>query len=346
MNEPQQDFDITIGLIVYNEFENLNGILDCLVSQNVDGLSLELIIVDNNSQDRSLELIQNFIASTPTSITIRLIQRSTNHLGEARQDVVINSKASLIAFTDCDCRPKASWLRGLHDQFLEISQRNPQLGGLGSLARFTRPGFLNLPFRVLSQTFFGHFNSTQMKSTEKMLNVSHIPTANIIYSKDALLKVGGFSSDFPRVCEDVDLNLRLKKNSFELIFSPDHEVNHIGPKSLKNWFNKIFVYGLGQAKIYRFHPDFRQFRYCLPMVYLPTMVLLFLGSFFSLFAFILLSCYLLVLLAVSLVGHLSLGSLSLLSILYTWLFFMVTHTAYSAGFLRGLIFGTRTIEIN
>ncbi len=344
MNEPKHDFDITIGLVVHNEVGNLGGVLESFGSLNLNQLKVELILVDNASTDGSVQAMREFVESHRGVLSVRLVERQKNHLGEARQDVVQLANSPLIAFTDCDCRPDKGWLDRLYGQFVEKQKTHKRLAGLGSLARFKFEGFRETSWRVLAQTFLGHFNSTQMKAVGEPKEVSHIPTANIIYSKEAILSVGGFSSDFPRVCEDVDLNNRLVNNSFALIFAPEPEVHHIGPQSLKSWFQKIFIYGLGQAKIFRTHKEARELRFILPMLFLPCLGLLVLTAFFNQIALILLLSYFAILFLVSFIGHLSLGSVHPISILYTWGLFLITHVSYSGGFLRGMIFGTAPID--
>lgn len=76
---PQQsDLDLTLFVACYNEEKNIVDTLETLLSALEEfQFSWEILVIDDASQDRSVEVVQDFLARRP-GLPIRLLQNAVN----------------------------------------------------------------------------------------------------------------------------------------------------------------------------------------------------------------------------------------------------------------------------
>lgn len=86
----------------------------------------EIIMVDNNSTDSSVELVRKYPR-------IKLLSEQRQGSYAARNRGVAASKGTIIAFTDSDCVPSRNWLKEIEstmaDSNVDIVIGSHQLGG-------------------------------------------------------------------------------------------------------------------------------------------------------------------------------------------------------------------------
>ena len=90
-------------------------------------------------------------------------------------------------------------------------------------------------------------------------------TCNAIFTREAILEVGGFDAYFDKVCEDVDLGWRLSTHGFLLLKTPEFFILHHHHPRLWNWNQKIFRYSAGQIKLLKRHRQHRNLPLLLPL---------------------------------------------------------------------------------
>jgi len=104
---------IAVVVPVYNGEAGLQTTLDALVAQSDPGFTL--ILVDNGSTDRSMELATRF-ATRVTAFPVHLIvelQKGTGAAADTGFRAAIRAGAHIIARTDADCIPHVDWVRNI-----------------------------------------------------------------------------------------------------------------------------------------------------------------------------------------------------------------------------------------
>jgi glycosyltransferase involved in cell wall biosynthesis len=101
----------TISLIVpaYNEEDYLPACLDAIMN-NVAGEALEIIVIDNNSTDRTRQIIEGYPGVTYVFEPHKGITR-------ARQCGFQAASGEIIAYVDADTQPPAGWIAQIREQF-------------------------------------------------------------------------------------------------------------------------------------------------------------------------------------------------------------------------------------
>ncbi|MEL6555557.1 MAG: hormogonium polysaccharide biosynthesis glycosyltransferase HpsE [Cyanobacteria bacterium J06621_11] len=121
--------DISVAICTYNGEARLPEVLDRLASQSIDSsLSWEVIVVDNNSCDRTAHVVGCCQSLPKLGNRLRYVFESEQGLAYARRRAVQEAKSELIAFLDDDNLPAVDWLQSAYD----FSQHHPEAGAYGS----------------------------------------------------------------------------------------------------------------------------------------------------------------------------------------------------------------------
>lgn len=110
------DFEPKISIIVAarNEAQNLSASLQSLCDVNYPAEKYEIVVVDDNSNDDSPEIIKRF-AADPLFRCIRLNENEKTRPGKAGAilEGIDQSRGEIIFVTDADCRVPRNWVKNL-----------------------------------------------------------------------------------------------------------------------------------------------------------------------------------------------------------------------------------------
>lgn len=104
---------ITVVIPAFNEEKVLPAVLESLQKQQVD-FPFEIIVVDNNSTDRTKEIAEQF--------GCKVISESHQGITWARRSGVLAAKGEIIVQIDSDCVADQHWLREITQPFLNDDQ--------------------------------------------------------------------------------------------------------------------------------------------------------------------------------------------------------------------------------
>ena len=128
-------------------------------------------------------------------------------------------------------------------------------------------------------SWLGSLGSVQGRNFRVSFPVESLACLNVLYEKEPIVCVGGFDEELGNMCEDADMNYRLRKMEKKLIFLPDLEVVHHSRKSLQDWISNMYAYGVGRARIMLKHRTVFNWAYAAALAFLPGVLLLTLIGF-------------------------------------------------------------------
>lgn len=265
------DIKVSVVVVCYNEKGNIAHCLDSLLAQTTDRSLYEIIVVDNISTDGTREIIALYTAKYDS---IKLVSNPVKGIAGSRNMGINASKYDYIAYTDADCVAPAEWLEILRTGFLMHSNKEPALAAVGG-ANIPPQGVNSFydALKITLNTFLGNHGSTQGKIYENDTEVDHIPTVNILYDKNILTKYGCFDESYGSICEDPELNFRLIKAGYRIVFLKNSYVLHYMKTGLFNWARKMFTYGKGRVWIIDKHPDHFRLMYLIPPMFAVSLLL-------------------------------------------------------------------------
>ena len=99
--------NISVIICTYNRSNSLADTLCCLAKQSYNIQSWELIVVDNNSDDNTKEIVGQYSRKLP-NLTYKF--ESQQGLSYARNLGINSAHGDIIVFTDDDVLPDDDWL--------------------------------------------------------------------------------------------------------------------------------------------------------------------------------------------------------------------------------------------
>ena len=227
----KEDKSSKISVIIpfRNEEENLFKCLASLQKQNFDRSSYEVILVNDHSTDKSVQIVESFIAST--DINIRLTALTNTETKKAALKHGINlASYTIIATTDADCVLPVNWLQNIS---LHFTGNNSML--LGPVMFLKMPGFL-AAFQILDMLALQGVEFGALGFNKPILNNA----ANLSYSVTSYKSVDGFDSFNTPSGDDIFLleKFKFQNQKIEGLLSNDFIVETKPEPTLSSFLNQ------------------------------------------------------------------------------------------------------------
>lgn len=191
---------ISVIIPAYNEEKYLRETLKTVISQDYPKDNYEVIVVDNNSEDKTIEVAREF--------NVRVIECKTKGVSWARQKGAEAAYGKIIVYTDADTTVPGDWLTKISQQF-----ENHQIAAVTGTGEFSSTDWFN----SLLAKGYPVFMRIQFIFGRRALNGFNCAIRKTIFDT-----IGGFNTDLSSA-EDVDLGIRASKEG-KVIFVPGIKV--------------------------------------------------------------------------------------------------------------------------
>jgi len=240
---------ISVIICTYDRAETLKGILDSLLAQDLKE-SYEIIVVDNNSQDNTKELVGSF--GPKFDGKLRYLFQPQQGKTFALNLGIKEARGEIIVFIDDDCLVEKNHLSLIYQAFQENGTEIGIIGGkiLPLWGNVAKPAWIiDLKSGWWNTTFFkgpiGIFDYgdkpfiiDHVKGTHR--NVTFFGANTSIRKK--LLDQYGYFNNEKTVGEDTEMCLRLFKAGVKGAYAPQIIVQHkveaekITPEYFYHWY--------------------------------------------------------------------------------------------------------------
>ena len=212
----------SIVIPVYNAEKTIEELIKALFAQN-SIFDFEVILIDDNSKDKTAQIIRNIINKEKPRFIITFIKIEHSGPAIARNIGAIHAKGDIIIFTDSDCVPEMNWYEAMTEPFL-----NPNVGGVGGTYKTRNP-------ESLISRYFGY--DIEFRHSKYKENIDFIATYSAAYRKELFLKTGMFSDEYTEAnAEDNDLSYRIIDSGALIKFASKGVVAHKHPDSIKKLY--------------------------------------------------------------------------------------------------------------
>lgn len=213
---------VSVIVVNWNGEQFLERCLAALIAQTVS--PHEIILVDNASSDRSVDIARRFPA-------VRLMLQDQN-TGFARGNNLAIKAASgeseWIALINPDAFAEPRWLEAL----LVAAKCNPEFDVFGSkLINAGDPTLLDGAgdaYHVSGRVWRMARGMSVMVAANIECEVFSPCAAAALYRRSALRESGGFDEDYFCYVEDVDLGFRLRLAGYHCLYAPQSVAHHVG----------------------------------------------------------------------------------------------------------------------
>lgn len=247
---------VSISIVTYNNSKIVKECLDSIF-KNTKNVDFEIIIVDNNSSDNTVSIIEKDLKN------VRLIKNNRNigfgvahnmaiKLGKGKYHLVLNPD---IIFTENTIEKLINFMEENSDVGLispkivfpdgaiqYLCKRLPCLFDL-CVRRFTS-GFIQNLFKNRIDYF-------EMRETgyNKIMDVPYLSGSVMLFRRSILEKIGGFDENFYMYFEDADITRRISKIS-RTVFYPYTSVIHLWERGSHKNIKLFFISLVSTAKYF------------------------------------------------------------------------------------------------
>ncbi|PIR80261.1 MAG: hypothetical protein COU25_00995, partial [Candidatus Levybacteria bacterium CG10_big_fil_rev_8_21_14_0_10_35_13] len=199
---------ISVVIAAYNEEKNLPKCLDSITNQNFPKENYEIIVVDNNSKDKTAEIARSFGATV-----IREEKQGNTFAVKKGMD---SAGGKIIAMADADTIVEKNWLLDIAKVFED--ENIVGFTGMGEIKSGNK--FLD----IFEKLFYEYFLKLHF-----LVGKPHITGFNLAVRKSAYEKIGGLDERFT-MSPDIDLGLRLSRVG-KVVF----DKNIVAQTSFRRW---------------------------------------------------------------------------------------------------------------
>lgn len=240
MMDPEIRPIISVALCTHNRADLLGSVLDSLCRQAIDPTYYEIIVIDNDSNDCTEEVVSNFSLIHPN---VRYCFEASLGHSAARNRGWQEAIGSYVAYIDDDALAPENWLATA----MTLIQREC-------------PGLFGGPYYAYYRTpkplwFKDEYGSSRMgESAGPLGRDEYLSATNIFVRRDLLERVGGFDPAYGGIgrdlgyAEETELQRRIRRTfpAESALYEPSLYVRHlVKPEwlSIKWRMHSYFIMG-------------------------------------------------------------------------------------------------------
>jgi len=241
--------EISFIICTYNRADYLNDTLRSIFQFGIPEFRCEILIIDNNSSDRTAEIVEEYKHSfDKNDELIRYILEPEQGLSHARNRGIKESEAQYIVFLDDDIKVTKSLLPAWYSFFTN----NPQVVAAG--------GKIHVQFDDSRPRWMSYFLLPLLGYHDLGDSIKRYPATkypfggNMGFNKKIFDEVGYFDTELGRkgkslkAGEEKDLFNRIRSRSYDLYYVPDSFLYHrVGAHRLSKEYIRNQAIGLGES---------------------------------------------------------------------------------------------------
>jgi len=245
---------ITVILCTYNRCQFLAGALESVAASILPAsVDWEVLIVDNNSSDQTLEVVEDFCRRYPGRF--RYVFEPQQGLSCARNAGIRESQSEILAFTDDDVIVEPDWLWNL-TSVLDAGEWAGAGGPIIPVWPGPLPGWLS----TADPDTMGPFGDFNLGTEAGPLRRPPYG-ANMAFRREVFKKYGDFRTDLGRSGrnlqgrEDIEFANRLMTGAESLWYEPGAVVRHrVQPHYMERKYVLRWWYWYGRTEVAEIGP--------------------------------------------------------------------------------------------
>ena len=248
---------ISIIIPCYNEEKFIAECLDSVIAQDYPSDDIEILVIDGMSKDNTRKILKNYkvmVLDNP-----KRIKPCALNIG------VKQARGKLIMIMDAHATYKKDYISKCVKYSKEYNTDN--VGGVVETVPF-RNTLISKAITVALSHSFGVGGSQFRKGVSKPQQVDTVFCG--CYKRDVFERIGLFNENLVR-SQDMEFNLRLKKNGGKILLMPDI-ISYYYPKdNLKDFFLHNIKDGIWATYPLKFIKTPLKLRHYIPLIFVITL---------------------------------------------------------------------------
>lgn len=266
---------VSIIIPCRNEEKFIANCLDSVLEQDYSKDSVEILVIDGASTDKTKEIVGEYSQKYPF---IKLISNPNKFTPFALNLGIKSSKGEILVRLDAHAKYQKDYISKCVKYLNEYRADNA--GGL--LRTIPKKDTLTAKAIAISlSSFFGAGNSNFRTGAEKPTWVDTVFGG--CYRKEIFAKIGLFNENLIR-SQDMEFNLRLKRAGGKILLAPDITAYYYPKSNLKDFFVHNIKDGIWAIYPLKFVKFPLKLRHYIPLIFVLTLPL-------SIFPYIFVSLY-------------------------------------------------------
>lgn len=316
---------VSVLIPVRNEEKFIKKCIDSLLNQTVSQNTYELLIIDGQSDDRTREIVQEYMEEYDN---LRLLDNPKRIAPTAMNIGIKEAKGDIIIRVDGHSFVSPNFIE-MNLKALHETDAGCVGGPITTIASDETAEAISLamssPFGVGNALF---------RYSDKPCYVDTLAFG--AYKKEIFEEIGLFDEELVRNQDD-ELNYRLIKSGRKIYLTPAIQSYYYSRSSFKKLFKQYFQYGYWKVRVIQKHKKPASLRHLVPATFVLSLLIpLILSLFYKPFIYISLFIFLLYL-TVSLIFSIKICKKNGFKYLFKLpIIFFILHFSYGIGFLRGI----------
>lgn len=234
---------LSIVICTYNRDKYLPDALKSLTTQTLSRNDFEVIIINNNSNDKTEEISLNFIASNPDILTVYEIEKNQG-LSYARNRGIQLAKGKYIAFIDDDAIAEPDYA----EKMIQAFEKYPEFDSVGGKVlpiyhSGSEPVWMSKYIQgIVSKVDFG-------EKTEAFTSKKYPVGCNMAFRREIFEELGGFNVELTLRNDDKYMFLKLRKHNKTTLYAHDVIVHHnMDAYRTEDWFIRKLSIQIGATE--------------------------------------------------------------------------------------------------
>jgi glycosyltransferase involved in cell wall biosynthesis len=235
--------EVTIGMCARNCGSILGSAIESVIAQDYPHSMMELIIVDDGSEDDTLAVIKSYAGKT--DIPLIVFSHEWRGLGFSRNFVVQHARGDYVIWVDCDETIENNYVR----KQVEFLDTHPRIG--------ISVGILVMPeYNLIRKLDLMPFLVDRIRFIAQGSELKAPGTGASAFRVKALQDVGGFDETMKGAGEDLDIGYRIKSSGW-LVGAVNARFweTRGGIRTLRELWNRYLGYGYGNHKVHLKHKE-------------------------------------------------------------------------------------------
>ena len=220
---------VSIIIPALNEEKMIGRCLESLALMDFPRDRFEVILVDNGSTDRTLDIARAF----QDRLNLRVLEKTSVRISALRNLGAREAHGAILAFLDADCLAPKDWVERI-----------------AALTPADSAGVLGAHYLLPEESSWVGRTWHRYHEAEESGDISHVPAGDLIMRREEFLRLNGFDESI-QTNEDYELCERVRAAGMTVRAFPQIGVVHLGTaQSLGVFFRKQAWHGTHVVKVF------------------------------------------------------------------------------------------------